>query len=150
MRIISGVVPGASRLAKLQVELSKKARQRLKWFDCYNLHGHHARLTCRHFDISPQTFYRWKKRFEPKHLESLEDYSCRPKRVRQPTYSLELVTAVPKLREEYPRWGKDKLVIPLGRDEFSCFTSTVGRIIQRLKEGGVLREPIRNRVSAHR
>ena len=33
MRIISGVVPGVSRLAGLQVELSKKARQRLKWFD---------------------------------------------------------------------------------------------------------------------
>ena len=33
MRIISGAVPGATRLARLQVELSKKARQRLKWFD---------------------------------------------------------------------------------------------------------------------
>jgi len=32
MRIISRVVPGVSRLAGLQVELSRKARQRLKWF----------------------------------------------------------------------------------------------------------------------
>ena len=28
-------------------ELSKQARQRLKWFDYYNCHGHNARLTCR-------------------------------------------------------------------------------------------------------
>ncbi|MFC1965915.1 helix-turn-helix domain-containing protein [Chloroflexota bacterium] len=71
MRIISGVVTGVSRLAGLQVELSKKARQRLKWFDYYSSHGHNARLTCRHFDISPQTFYRWKRRYNSKHLESL-------------------------------------------------------------------------------
>ena len=32
MRIISGAVSGVSRLARLQ-ELSRKARQRLKWFD---------------------------------------------------------------------------------------------------------------------
>ena len=37
MRIISGVVPGVSHLARLQVELSKKARQRLKWFELSNL-----------------------------------------------------------------------------------------------------------------
>jgi len=38
MRIISGVVPGASRLTSIS-GLSKKARQRLEWFDYYNSHG---------------------------------------------------------------------------------------------------------------
>jgi len=109
--LISGTVPGASRLAGLQVELSKKARQRLKWFDYYNSRKHNARLTCRHFDISPQTFYRWKRRYDPRHLASLEDRSHRPMHLRQPTYSVELVEAVLKLREQYPRWGKDKLFI---------------------------------------
>ena len=150
MKVISGVVPGASRLAKLQGELSKRARQRLKWFDYYNSHGQNARLTCRYFGISPQTFYCWKKRYDPKRLESLEDRSCRPKRVRRPTYSVELVIAIQKLRESYPRWGKDKLVVLLRRDSFDCSTSTVGRIITRLKERGVLKEPVRNTVSAHR
>ena len=37
MRIISGTVSGVSHLTKLEVELSKKARQRLKWFDYYKL-----------------------------------------------------------------------------------------------------------------
>ncbi len=150
MRIISGVVPGASRLARLQVELSKKARQRLKWVDYYQAHGHNARLTCRHFDIGPQTFYRWKRRYNPKHLGSLEDRSHRPKHIRQPTYSVELVEAVLKLREEYPRWGKDKLVVLLREKGFSCSASTVGRIIRRLKERGILREPIPNHISVRK
>jgi len=150
MKIISGTVPGAYRLGRFQVELSKEAVRRLKWFDYYNSHGHNARLTCRHFDISPQTFYRWKRRYDPKHLKSLESRSCRPKRVRQPNYSVELVMAVQKLREEYPRWGKDKLVVMLQRQGYRCSTSTVGRIISSLKARGALKEPVRNHVSAHR
>ena len=150
MRIISGVVPGVSRLAGLQVELSRKARQRLKWFDYYNSRGHNARLTCRHFDISPQTFYRWKRRYNPKHLESLEEHSRRPKRLRQPSYSMELVEAVLRLREEYPRWGKDKLVVLLRDEGISCSASTVGRIMRRLKDRGALKEPMLNRVSARK
>ena len=43
-----------------------------------------------------------------------------PKYVRQPTYSVELVEAVLKLRETYPRWGKDKLVVLLHREGFDC------------------------------
>ena len=150
MRIISRVVSGVSRLAGLQVELSRKARQRLKWFDYYNSPGHNARLTCRHFDISPQTFYRWKRRYNPKHLESLEEHSRRPKRLRQPTYSPELVEAVLKLREEYPRWGKDKLVVLLHREGFNCSASMVGRILRKLKERGVLKEPVPNHISARK
>ena len=150
MRIISGTIRGTSRLARLNVELSKKARQRLKWFDYYRSRGYNAHLTCRHFDISPQTFYRWKRRYDPRHLGSLEDRSHRPRHVRQPTYSLELVEAVLKLREEYPRWGKDKLVVLLGEKEISCSASTAGRIIRKLKEGGVLREPVPNHISARK
>ena len=150
MRIISGVVTGTSRLARLQVELSKKARQRLKWFDYYNSHNHNARLTCRHFDVSPQTFYRWKKRYNPRYPASLEERSHRPQHLRQPTYPLELATAVLKLREQYPRWGKDKLVILLHREGFNCSASMVGRILHKLKVRGVLREPIPNHISARK
>lgn len=114
MNIYGSVIPGARRLASIP-ELSKQARQRLKWFDHYESHGHNARLTCCYFGISRQTFYRWKRRYNPHHLESLEDRPRRPKHVRQPTASPELVAAVLKLREEYPRWGKDKLVVLLRR-----------------------------------
>jgi transposase len=150
MRVISGVIGGASRLARLQVELSKRARQRLKWFDYYNSRGHNARLTCRYFGISPQTFYRWKRRYNPHRLESLEDCSHRPKHLRQPTYSAELAESVLKLREEYPRWGKDKPVVLLEDGGFTSSASTVGRILHRLKERGVLKEPIPNYISVRR
>ena len=55
-----------------------------------------------------------------------------------------------KLRESYPRWGKDKLVVLLPEEGYSVSTSVLGRIIRRLKDRGVLREPVRNHVSAHR
>jgi len=151
MRIISGAVSGVSRLARLQVELSRKARQRLKWFDYYKSRGHNAHLTCRHFDISPQTFYHWKRRYNPKHVASLEDRSHRPRHLRQPTYSTELAeVAVLRLREEYPRWGKDKLVVLLHREGFTCSASMVGRILYKLKERGVLKEPASNHISSKR
>jgi putative transposase len=63
-------------------------------------------------------------------------------------YPVELAEAVLKLREEYPRWGKDKLVILLRREGFTSSASTVGRIIKKLKERGVLKEPLPNHISA--
>ena len=146
MRIISGTAPGVSRLARIP-ELSKRARQRLKWFDYYQQRGGNARLTCRHFDISPQTFYRWKRRYNPRNLISLEDRSRRPQRLRGPTWSPELAQAVFRLREKYPRWGKDKLVVLLRGAGWTVSTSMVGRILKGLKERGVLREPLRNGVT---
>lgn len=89
-----------------------------------------------------------KWRYNPWHIESLEDRSCRPLHVRQPTYSAELINAVLKLRKEYLRWGKDKLVILLHREQIDCSASTVGRILNRLKERGVLIEPLPNHISA--
>jgi len=150
MRVVNGLTPGITRLNKRIADISKEAQRRVKWFDYYYSHGQNARLTCRHFDISPQTFYRWKNRYDRNHLESLEDRSHRPKHSRQPTYSVELIEAVLKLREEYPRWGKNKLVILLRGDGFNCSASMVGRILHRLKERGVLREPLPNHISARK
>ena len=146
----SSVIPGAKSLASIPVVLSKPARQRLKWFDYYRFHGNNARRTCRYFGISPQIFYRWKRRYNPYHLDSLEDRAHRPKRLRQPTAAPELVVAVLKLREKYPRWGKDKLVVLLREEGYLVSNSMVGRTIRRLKDRGVLHEPIKNHVSAHR
>ena len=97
-----------------------------------------------YFDISPQTFYRWKRRYNPKHIGSLEERSRRPRHLRQPSYSAALVEAVLKLRETYPRWGKDKLTVLLHGEGFDCSVSTVGRILHKLKERGVLKEPVPN------
>ena len=53
MKRISGAVPGVSRLAGLQVELSRQAKQRLKWFDYYNLRGLDAGSTAPAYISSP-------------------------------------------------------------------------------------------------
>ena len=103
-----------------------------------------------HFDISSQTFYHWKGCYNLKHIESLEERSRQPKHLRQPTYSATLVEAVLKLREEYPRWGKEKLTVLLHGEGFTCSVSTVGRILHKLKERGVLKEPVPNHISARK
>lgn len=141
MKTVSGVLTGVSRIARVDVELSKEATRRLKWFDYYRSHGENGRLTCRHFDISPQTFYRWKRRYDGRQLKSLESRSHRPKRVRQPKYSVELVEAVVRLRERYPRWGKDKLWVLLKEQGHNTSASTVGRILSYARKRGILREP---------
>ena len=41
--------------------------------------GGNARLTCRHFDISAQTFYRWRGRYSPLDLTTLEERTRRPR-----------------------------------------------------------------------
>lgn len=130
------------RLSHLTHDLSQEAQRRLKWMDFYASHGGNARRTCRHFDISPTTFYRWWHRYDPQRLATLESRSHRPRRVRQPQWSPALAAAVLRLREEYPRWGKDKLVVLLHREGIPCSTSTVGRILSHLKGRGLLREPL--------
>ena len=49
-----------------------------------------AALTCRHFGISRQTFYRCQRRYDPLDLRSLEERSHCPQRRRQPTWSFSL------------------------------------------------------------
>jgi putative transposase len=149
MKITTPVLRGVPRLARI-ADLSREANGRLKWFDFYQEHDRNARLTCRHFNISPQTFYRWLRRYNPRNLQTLESHSHRPKRVRQPTYSIELVNAVLRLREAYPRWGKDKLAILLKRENLQVSVSMVGRILKYLKVRGLLREPVTNHISVRK
>lgn len=65
--------------------LPKEVRLRLKWIKHYQKYRS-ARLTCRHFGISPDTFYLWKKRFNPDNPLTLEDdkKNRRPKHFRKP------------------------------------------------------------------
>ena len=149
MRIIDGTISRSKGLRKHR-DLSRDAKKRLAWFDHYREHGKNASLTCRYYGISRQTFYRWKKRYDPLRLESLEGKSHRPRKVRQPTWSRELAQEVQKLREERPRWGKDKLAVLLREKGWTVSTSMVGRILNTLKDRGALREPQVNGMSARK
>jgi putative transposase len=142
------LIPGSEYIRSLvsQGTISPVAAARLRWMDHYFRQGN-ARLTCRHFDISPQTFYRWKRRFDPYDLTTLEDESRRPDHVRIPQIPTAVVDKVLTLRLKYPRWGKDKLVVLLRREGIRISTSSVGRVMKRLKDRGVLVEPLNVRLA---
>ena len=137
------LIPGSEYIRSLvrQGTISADAARRLRWFDFYARHGD-ARKTCRYFGISPQTFYRWRNRFDPYDLTTLEARSRRPHNVRKPMTLVVVEEKILELRVKYPRWGKDKLVILLERMGIEISTSTVGRVMKRLKARGVLVEPV--------
>ena len=150
MQIRWGKVARARELSRLGCELSRAGQLRLRWMTHYLQHGRIATFTCRHFGISRQTFYRWWRRYDPHDLATLEDRSHCPRRRRQPTWTSAQAQAVLLLRREYPRWGKDKLVILLARQNFRLSTSMVGRILSHLKRRGVLVEAPAATASARR
>jgi putative transposase len=141
MQIRRGKVPKARELSRFGCELSRTGQLHLQWMTHYLRNGRNAALTCRRFGISRQTFYRWWRRYDPHNLVTLEDCSHRPHRRRQPTWTAREAEAVLAARREYPRWGKDKLVVLLGRKGLRLSTSMVGRILSDLKRRGVLVEP---------
>lgn len=139
------------RLARLHLkDLSRRARARLAFIDWYAAHGKNVSLTCRHFAISRQTFYRWFGRYEPFNLTSLEDRSSVPKRRRRRQWTTAQVLAVQAIRERYPRWGKEKLQRLLSNSGTVLSVSTVGRILSYLKRAGRLREPLRRSLAQRR
>ncbi len=137
------LIPGAEYIRSLvrQGTISPGAAKKLRWMDHYH-RNRNARLTCRYFGISPKTFYRWKRRFDPYDLTTLEEESRRPRHVRQPRTPVRVVERILELRTRYPRWGKNKLVVLLGREGIKVSASTVGRIMNKLKARGVLVEPL--------
>jgi putative transposase len=145
----SGKPAGSARLATMGVELSRAAQVRLSWMDFYRK-SQNVALTCRHFGISRQTFYRWRKRYEPLDLKTLEERSHCPHRRRQPTWPFLLEGKVLRLRLQFPRWGKDKLAVLLRQQQGPLSTSMVGRILRRLKQRGQLGEPLRYTVPGSR
>jgi len=146
MHLVSGVVRGSLPLVqRAQPELSREAKTRLKWFDYYRAHGNNASLTCRYFGISRQTFYRWKRRYKPHALGSLENRPCTPKHRRRPTWTTDEILAVQQVRTDLAscRWGKAKIQVVLARTGLVLSVSRVGRILAYLKRRGVLHEPTR-------
>ena len=105
------ILPGAAKIARSaqNSKLSKEAKQRLKWMDWYFSHGKNARACCRHFGISPDTFYTWFNRYDPYNLPSLEDKSKRPKNFRKSGNPWQLTALIKILRIHFPTWSKDKL-----------------------------------------
>lgn len=149
MKVFS-IAKGFHQVTKnVQPELSQKEQNRLRAIRLYKETGDTS-LVCKTFETGRATFYRWFKRYDPKDFISLKDKSKRPKNLRKPKWSYELIIAVKELRKKYPRWGKEKVFPLLQAQGFKTSESTVGRIISYLKKRGDLIEPQRRAISAKR
>jgi len=162
MQTYGSIIPGAASLSRLLPEqaaqarrakagarqegtLSREAKHRLKMLRWHEEHGCNVTRTAERFGYSRVTLHTWLKRYQVAGVAGLEDRSHRPQRCRQSTWSEELGQRVLQLREQYPRWGKDKLVVLLARQGVAVSTSMVGRILKQLKETGRLIEPLPER-----
>jgi len=131
------ILPGAKTLSRI-LDISPEAKRRLRWLEWWEAHGRNTRLTCRHFGISPDTFYRWKKRYKPGYLKTLESLSCKPHSFKRSNISLTIIDLVVKLRKQDMGLSKYKLAYILQRDhQIFLSSSTIGRI---LKERGLIEE----------
>ena len=128
---IGSILPGATKIVKIQTSVSKQAALRLKWIN-YCKQKKNARATCRHFGISPSLFYKWFNRYERFGLKGLEELSRRPQKVRRSSIPLEQIDLVRSLRRRYPYFSKYKLKVILLRDYGIVLSaSTIGRIIKK-------------------
>lgn len=119
----------ASRLTAKTSAIAAVRRDALARFERARRDGLTAEQAAPAVGTSRSSLHRWSRRLEPK--------SRRPHRVKQKTWTPQLVQAVERLRLDFPMWGRAKIG-PLVRAEgFTASDSTVGRIIAHLVQRGV-------------
>lgn len=93
--------------------ISELAKQRLEWLIFYDSIGNHdATATASYFGISTKTFHKWKSRFNPKVIQSLEEQSRAPVNRRTWEVTVRQEHRIIKLRNQTKRkWGKAKLKV---------------------------------------
>ena len=116
-------------------KLSEKAKIKFKAISLYESGRYTTSQICEIFEIDRSTFYRWRKSYNSHIIQSLQDKSRRPKRVRHKmvrTYEVE--HAVCEIRRKYPYFGKEKIQRILEREHsISVSASSVGRILTTYK-----------------
>lgn len=134
------VLPGTARLVRIVATgPSPAAQRRLEVIRWYEGHGRSARLAARHFGYSPDTVALGARLRGAR--SGLEDRSRRPKKVRTTTTPSAVVIRIRELRERYPRWGREKLRVLVGREGIAVSAKTIDRTLERLRRRGELREP---------
>src|SRR3990172_11452296 len=93
-----------------RLNLSSSARLRLEWMIFYYTVGkRNGSATAKHFGIARQIFVKWKSRFNPHDLISLQDHSKAPKKKRIWTVTETEERNTILLRKKHMKWGKKKL-----------------------------------------
>lgn len=114
-------------------QISEKARQKLEWMIFYYTVGkENVTFTATYFGISRKTFHKWKKRFEPHLIQSLEEKSRVPHKKRQwevtPVQERRIIT----LRKRYLKYGKRKLKVLYQKEHHEeISTWKVERVIRK-------------------
>lgn len=121
--------------AGLYDKLSNKAKLKLKVINLYDSGRYTLEQICDIFEINRSTLYRWRKRYNPKIVQTLEDKNRRPKRFRQKVArSYKVEHQVCEIRRKYPYFGKEKIKRILERDfGINVSVSSVGRILTQYK-----------------
>ena len=133
MTIYGHLLFGAASLANwaARTNITERARQRLKVVDWLRSKGNNVSLTARHFGLDRKTVRRWRDKFNQIGMLGLNDKSHRPKNVRKPTTSWQIINEIVKTREQYPAWSKYKIRKILSRQAMIVSASTVGRVLKR-------------------
>ncbi len=134
MTIYGAVLPGAvsvARWANKVQPLTEEAKKKLKILDWHRGHNKNVSLTARRFGLTRKTVRNWQKRFDRLGIVGLNEQSRRPKNVRRPTISWEIVSEIVNLKRQYPAWSKYKMQILLKRKNLITSASTIGRIFKR-------------------
>ncbi len=100
--------------------------------------------------VPVSTIYRWRKRFRPDDLTTLEPRSRRPHRTRRATWTAAQESAVLALRQQHPRMGKGPLRVLLAQQGHHLSASMIGRMLGSLRRRTLLREPHTVRVRRER
>jgi len=122
----------ASRLLDAKTPDIEAARRRdavMRWRRAM-ADGLTAEQAAKAVGVARSNLYRWQKTPQPR--------SRRPHRPRRPQWSPALVVAIEKLRADNPMWGKRKLAVVQRRQGFTVSESTVGRILKKLMDRGVV------------
>lgn len=109
--------------------LSEQARVRLAWMDAYR-ECENAAQVARHFSIPLRTFWRWRKRYDPFDLATLEERRRGPRTAPRRT-PWDAERRVLALKQEHPRWGREKLALLLAKEGIVVSARTCGRILSR-------------------
>jgi hypothetical protein len=113
--------------------ISIKARERLEWMIFYYSVGKkNVLFTASYFGIAPKTFHKWKKRFNPHIIQSLEEEPRTPKKKRVWEVTETQEKRIINLRTRYLKYGKKKLKIIYFQDYHeSISTWKIERVIRK-------------------
>ena len=138
-RETKGFVSMWYRVLRFRYMITETAKQRTRILAFWEKYGLDA--TKEAFKVSRASLFRWQKKLDEEQgkLEALNRQSTAPKNKRKRTVSQAVQDFILNERKYDPRLSKDKLSVLMKQDGLaSLSSSTVGRILNDLKQKGIL------------